>query len=68
MLPRTAEQLTDNIPSRDNSRKAYPRESGGGNPVSCNRVWISGLRSAPTGMTIVINRQANPASQPTPDR
>jgi hypothetical protein len=66
MLPRTAEQLTDNIPSRHNSRKACPRESGGGNPVSCNRVWIPGLRSAPPGMTVLIHRQTNRASQPTP--
>ena len=63
MLPRTAEQLTDNIPSRHNSRKACPRESGGGNLVSCNRVWIPGLRSAPPGMTVLIHRQTNRASQ-----
>ncbi|AJD50794.1 hypothetical protein TH3_03340 [Thalassospira xiamenensis M-5 = DSM 17429] len=37
----------------------------GGNPVSFNGAWIPGLRSASPGMTIVINRQANPATPAT---
>ena len=38
----------------------------GGNPVSFNGAWIPGLRCASPGMTVLVNRQTNPASQPTP--
>jgi hypothetical protein len=37
----------------------------GGNPVSFNGAWIPGLRCASPGMTVLVNRQTNPASQPT---
>ena len=51
-----------NIPNQYSQADRHSRE--GGNPVSFNGAWIPGLRSASPGMTIVINRQANSATQP----